>query len=203
MTVAVIAKAPVAGRVKTRLCPPCTPAQAADLAEAALADTLTAVAAVEADRHVVVLDGEPGPWLPPGFDVIGQRDGGLDLRLAGAFADLGGPTLVVGMDTPQVSSAEIQRALDALESCGAVLGRALDGGYWCIGQREPDPAALVGVPMSTDHTFAAQRARFSDLGIRCVIVNELRDMDTYADACAIARQAPHLRLASALTGIAA
>lgn len=203
MTVAVIAKAPVPGRVKTRLCPPCTPAEAATLAEAALADTLAAVAGVEARRRVVVLDGKPGEWLPEGFDVIPQHDGGLDRRLAGAFADLGGPTLVVGMDTPQVTTGEIQRALDALEDSDAVLGRALDGGYWCIGLREPEARALVGVPMSSDTTFTAQHARLTELGIRCALVDELRDMDTYADACAIARQAPHLRLASALTGIAA
>lgn len=56
---AVIAKAPVAGRVKTRLCPPCTPQQAAALAGAALQDTLAAVAATPAHRRVLVLDGEP------------------------------------------------------------------------------------------------------------------------------------------------
>ena len=61
----VMAKAPVAGRVKTRLCPPCTPAEAAAIAEAALADTLDAVAACGAGRRIVALDGEPGPGCRP------------------------------------------------------------------------------------------------------------------------------------------
>ncbi|MEO5678521.1 MAG: glycosyltransferase, partial [Acidimicrobiales bacterium] len=72
----VLAKEPVAGRVKTRLCPPLTPAEAAAVAEAALADTLAAVARCGADRLVVALDGAPGPWLPAGFEVIPQRGGG-------------------------------------------------------------------------------------------------------------------------------
>jgi len=69
-TLLVIAKQPLPGRVKTRLVPPCTPGQAAALAEAALADTLHTVLAAPARRRVLVLDGEPGPWLPPGFDIV-------------------------------------------------------------------------------------------------------------------------------------
>ncbi|HEV2820151.1 MAG TPA: DUF2064 domain-containing protein, partial [Solirubrobacteraceae bacterium] len=98
---AVIAKAPVAGRVKTRLCPPCTPQQAAALAAAALSDTLAAVAATPTHRRVLVLEGERGDWVPEGFEVIPQRGDGLAERLADAFATIGEPTLLVGMDTPQ------------------------------------------------------------------------------------------------------
>ena len=101
--IAVIAKAPVAGRSKTRLTPPCTPEQAAALASAALADTLAAVAATPGARRVLVLDGAPGPWLRPGFEVLAQRGAGLAERLAAAFADIGEPALVVGMDTPQLT----------------------------------------------------------------------------------------------------
>ena len=83
----VIAKEPVPGRVKTRLTPPYTPAEAAELAEAALTDTLAAVASAPVARRVLALAGTPGRWLPPGFDVIGQRGGGLDERIAWALAD--------------------------------------------------------------------------------------------------------------------
>ena len=83
----VLAKSPVPGKVKTRLCPPCTPEQAADLAEAALRDTLTAVGATPVVRRTVVLDGPVGPWLPAGFEVLPQRGDGLDERLAAAFDD--------------------------------------------------------------------------------------------------------------------
>ncbi|HEY2268689.1 MAG TPA: hypothetical protein VGI96_39165, partial [Streptosporangiaceae bacterium] len=76
--VVVIAKEPVPGRVKTRLTPAFTPLQAAALAEASLADTLAAVSQTTVARRVLALDGRPGPWLPDGFDVIGQRGTGLD-----------------------------------------------------------------------------------------------------------------------------
>lgn len=99
-TLLVIAKEPRPGWVKTRLTPPFTASEAAALARAALADTLSAVAAAPASRRVLVLDGTPGPWLPPGFDVVPQCAGGLDERLAGAFAGCDGPALLIGMDTP-------------------------------------------------------------------------------------------------------
>src|SRR5262249_31919364 len=84
-TLLVIAKEPRPGQVKTRLTPPFTPREAASLAEASLADTLETVARTPARRRVLVLQGEPGPWLPPGFDVVRQCPGGLDERLAAAF----------------------------------------------------------------------------------------------------------------------
>ena len=104
----VIAKEPVPGRVKTRLTPPYTPEQAARIAEAALADTLDAVVSTPADRRILALDGTPGRWLPPGVEVIAQRGGGLDERLANAFADVTRPTVLIGMDTPQVTPAIVE-----------------------------------------------------------------------------------------------
>ena len=70
---AVLAKAPVPGRVKTRLCPPLTPAQAAELARAALLDTIEACSASAAREVVVILDGSPRPWMPAGIRVIAPR----------------------------------------------------------------------------------------------------------------------------------
>jgi uncharacterized protein len=182
----VIAKAPVAGRVKTRLCPPCTPAQAAAVAEAALADTLIAVAATPARRRLLALDGLPGPWLPGGFEVVPQPSGGLGDRLADAFARAGGPAFLVGMDTPQVTPAVLRDAVGRLADVDAVLGPAADGGYWGIGLRRPDAAVFAGVPMSTAHTGLAQRERLRALGLRVGDLPALRDVDTYADACAVA-----------------
>jgi uncharacterized protein len=201
----VIAKAPVAGRSKTRLTPPCTPAQAAALAQAALADTLEAVAATRALRRVVVLDGEPGAWLPGGFEVVAQRGGGLDERLAGAFEDVGGPALLIGMDTPQVTPTLLEEGAAALLQDGvdAALGLAGDGGYWAIGLREPDTALFAGVPMSEAATGATQRARLEAAGLRVAILPELRDVDTIADARAVAALAPEGRFARALAAVSA
>jgi rSAM/selenodomain-associated transferase 1 len=195
----VIAKAPVAGASKTRLCPPLNTGQAAALAEAALADTLQAVASTPAARRVLVLDGEPGRWLPAGFDVIAQRGAGLAERLAHAVADVGEALLVVGMDTPQLTRALLADALHALAAPGtdAVLGPTLDGGYWAIGLNAPDPAVFAGVPMSSAATAAAQHARLHKLGLVTTELATLRDVDDYADATAVATLAPWSRFAAA------
>jgi hypothetical protein len=189
----VIAKQPVPGRVKTRLVPPCTHAQAAALAEAALADTLHTVATVPARRRVLVLDGEPGPWLPPGFDVVPQCGGPLDERLAAAFAAVSGPALLIGMDTPQVTREQL--TVD-WQGADAVFGPAADGGFWALGLRVPDPALLRGVPMSTARTGAIQRARLVAAGLRVADLPRLRDVDTAADAVAVALEAPRSRFAA-------
>lgn len=198
----VLAKAPVPGRVKTRLSPPCTPQEAARLAAAALADTLRAVAAAPATRRVCVLDGAPGDWLPPGFDVLPQRGDGLDERLAAAFADVGGPALLVGMDTPQVTPALLRSGLARLDRHDGVLGLAPDGGYWAIGLRRADDALFHGVPMSRATTGAAQLARMRDQGLHVRLLPPLRDVDTMADArAAAARCARDSAFAAALADV--
>jgi glycosyltransferase A (GT-A) superfamily protein (DUF2064 family) len=199
----VIAKEPIAGRVKTRLCPPCTPEQAADLAAAALHDTLTAVAETPAARRVVALDGRPGPWLPEGFDVIAQADGGLDERLAHAFSTVGGPALLIGMDTPQVTPTLLGDAARELVRWpnGSVLGLAPDGGWWAIGLRRADPRAFLGVPMSTAETGARQHDRLCARGSIPTLLPELRDVDTYADAHLVASDIPRSRFAGELDRI--
>ena len=198
----VIAKEPLPGRVKTRLTPPCTPEQAATLARAALEDTLEAALAVERRiRRVVVLDGEPGDWIPDDFEVIAQRGEGLAQRLAAAFEDAGAPAFLVGMDTPQVTPALLEAGLDGLETKESVFGAALDGGYWAIGLRKADARAFDGVPMSRDNTGAVQRARLAILGLRTAILPPLRDIDTIEDARAVAREAPGGRFAAALEAV--
>jgi rSAM/selenodomain-associated transferase 1 len=199
----VIAKAPVPGRVKTRLCPPCTPEQAARLALAALLDTLAACDQAACDgRRVLVLDGRPGPWLPRGWDVVAQRGDGLAARLDAAFEDAGGPALLVGMDTPQVSPTLVAGGLAALADRDAVFGPALDGGYWAIGLREHDSRVFAGVPMSRVYTGAIQRARLAALGLRTRDLPPLRDVDDIAAARAVAADAPGTRFASELDAIA-
>jgi uncharacterized protein len=200
VAIVVIAKAPAPGRSKTRLCPPCTPEQAAELAAAALRDTLAAVGAAPARRRIVALDGDPDGWLPPGFELHPQRGAGLGERLGDALVATGGPALVVGMDTPQLSPALLRLAAGLLGEPGvdAVLGPAFDGGYWTIGLRRPDPAVFDGVPMSSEHTGAAQRSRLAELGLRTAELPELRDVDTIEDAVSVARERPTTRFAAAL-----
>jgi hypothetical protein len=200
--VLVMAKEPVAGQVKTRLCPPCTYEQAAEIAAAALADTLDAVSACGATRRILALDGRPGPWLPPGFEVVAQEGRAFGERLAHAWSRAGGPGLQIGMDTPQVTGAELDDALGTLlaPATDAVLGHALDGGWWALGLRREDARVFDGVPMSTATTGGAQLARLQALGLRTTLISPQRDLDTLADGLAIAAQAPHTRTASAVTG---
>ncbi|MFV8183726.1 TIGR04282 family arsenosugar biosynthesis glycosyltransferase [Streptomyces sp. AF1B] len=197
-TLLVVAKEPRPGRVKTRLTPPFTPREAAALAEAALADTLEVVARTPARRRVLVLDGEPGPWLPPGFEVLRQCPGGLDERLAAAFAHCTGPALLIGMDTPQVTPELL--TVDFAD-CDAYFGPAEDGGFWALGLADPDPALLLGVPMSTSHTGAVQRARLAGLRVRDL--PPLRDVDTARDAELVAEEAPCGRFAAELKRLTA
>ncbi|MFD9886594.1 DUF2064 domain-containing protein [Streptomyces alboflavus] len=204
LTLLIIAKAPVPGRVKTRLTPPYSPEEAARLAEAALVDTLHVVLDVPARRRVLVLDGVPGHWLPDGFEVVPQRAGGLDERLAGAFGVCAGPALLVGMDTPQVSPALLAPVLagDAWRAADAWFGPAADGGFWALGLAAPDPGLLRGVPMSTPTTGAVQRARLTAAGLRVRDLPVLRDVDTAADAAAVAAAAPDTRFAGELARLA-
>ena len=205
MNVIVLAKAPVPGRCKTRLCPPCSPREAAVLAKAALLDTLDAAVRSAGDRVVLALDGDPGDWLPRQVDVIGQRGVGLDQRIAAAFDDAGGPALLIGMDTPQIVSKTLDGALRALArpDIDAVLGPALDGGWWAAGLRRADRRAFLGVPMSTARTGAAQARRFRTLGLRVARLPALRDVDRIADAYAVAAEAPWSRFAAAVAALPA
>lgn len=198
----VIAKAPAPGRVKTRLTPPCTPQEAAALAAAALGDTLAA--AVEAElpaRRVLVLDGEPGTWVPDGFEVIPQRGDGLADRLAAAFTDAGDPAFLVGMDTPQLTPALLDAGLEALDGHDAAFGAALDGGYWGLGLRRPDPEVFRDVPMSHRRTGLMQCVRLAELGLSTAVLPPLLDVDTIEDARRVAAGAPGTRFATVLAGV--
>lgn len=202
----VMAKAPVAGRAKTRLCPPFTARQAAEVAAAALADTLDAVSASGAERRVLALDGPPGPWLPPGMEVVPQVQGSFQARLAAAWEYAGGPGLQVGMDTPQVTATQLDDALGLLDDHEALLGPALDGGWWALGLRRWRSGVFDSVPMSAPHTGNAQHARLRSLGLAVRMLPTVRDLDTVDDAEAIAADAPATRTAqavrSALTRVA-
>lgn len=201
-TLAVIAKEPVPGRVKTRLCPPYTPEQACDLAAAALEDTLDAVARTRADRRVLVFDGDPTTWRRAGFDLVAQRGAGLDERLANALVDVaeltGLPVLLVGMDTPQLRPDQLERAGAALVATGAVLGPATDGGFWAIGLARPEREHLLGVPMSRPDTGQLQLARLDRAGVATTVLDTLTDVDDAATAQAVAAAAPDTRFARLL-----
>lgn len=215
-TVIVLAKAPVPGRVKTRLCPPFTPEEAAELAAAALADSLAVAAHTKADRRLLVLDGEPDfelrrAYLADDFVRLPQVPGSLDVRLAAAFAEAArldpGPALLIGMDTPQASPSVLDDAFTALAGdYGAAFAPAEDGGFWALGLREPlhprTTPLLLGVPMSRSDTGAIQLRRLDDAGLDVLHMPMLRDVDTAECAYAAAELSPETAFARKLAMIA-
>lgn len=192
--VLVLAKAPVAGRVKTRLCPPCTPEQAALVASAALADTLETITACRAEQRVLVIDGNHP--TPEGWMQTAQRGLLLGERLANAFADAApaGPAVLVGMDTPQMTRDHLDRALDLITGPAgpdAALGLAEDGGWWILGLRDPHHGEILrGIATSTATTGADTLAAMRRRGLHVALLATVRDVDYAADAHAVAAQCP-------------
>ena len=206
--VIVIAEAPAADRVDDWLSPPLPPQQAALVAEAALADTLDVVAAAPVTRRVLALDGAPGDWLPDGFRVFGQRGGGLDERIAAAFADAYAvaplPMVLIGSDTPQVTVDMLGDAVASLESgeADAVFGPSTDGGFWMLGLRRPDRSLLAGVPMSDQNPGRVLLERLAGAGLRVALAPRLAEVSTLETAEQVAGQCPSSRFAAALSASA-
>jgi len=175
------------------------------LAQAALDDTLATARSTFPGLVVVMLDGEPGPWLASDLRVLPQCQGDLADRLAGAFDASGAPALAIAGDTPQVTPALLTLAVTRLMSPGvdAVLGPTDDGGYWVIGLRRADPEVFIGVPMSTAYTALAQRDRLRQLGLTWVELPSLRDVDAFEDAVAVAAAVPGSRFSAKLCEVQA
>jgi rSAM/selenodomain-associated transferase 1 len=196
----VIAKTPVPGRVKTRLCPPCTPRQAALIAAAALADTLSTVDETPAAGRVLVVEGDHP--APPGWDRLAQRGDGLGERLAHAFADSarpGTPSLLVGMDTPQLTPSLLRSMAAGLATADAVVGPADDGGWWGLALRDPAHARVLStVAMSTSDTGTLTVGALARLGLTVILGPRLRDVDHADDALAVAQACPGSRFAAAV-----
>lgn len=196
MRALVMAKAPVPGRVKTRLGRTVGMDQAARLAAAALLDTLMACESAFDECHLAVAGDLAGAHLGEvlrrrlrGWSVHPQRGAGLGERLARAHADAAGPgpTVQIGMDTPQVTAQQLRAVADAAMTGEAVLGPARDGGWWVLALTDARAAdVLRDVPMSHPQTFARTRAALCGAGQTVRTGIELTDVDTVADASEVA-----------------
>ncbi|MBD3940506.1 DUF2064 domain-containing protein [Microbacterium sp. NEAU-LLC] len=187
-TIVVMAKECRPGRVKTRLHPPFTLQQAARIAEASLLDTITTVSELPAQRRVLCFDGDTAPPLPMGWEVVAQTDGTLDERIAYALSGCDGPTVLVGMDTPQFSIGDVAAALTWPADIDAWLGPATDGGFWALALRRPDSGLVRGVAMSRADTGARQRQRLEEAGLRVAELPTLTDIDDAAALDEVAAQ---------------
>ncbi len=197
----VVAKAPVPGLAKTRLAASIGDRAAADIAAAALLDTLDAVAAAPVQARVVAMTGDLDAARASGeirsrldaFTVVPQRGDHFADRLANAHLDAaaaaGNRTVVqIGMDTPQVSAEMLTECAQELSGTDAVLGLAADGGWWVLGVSDASMAdCLRQVPMSRPDTGALTLAALCAKGIHVELVAELADVDTVDDIVPVAR----------------
>lgn len=198
-TVVVICKETLPGKVKTRLHPPLSLEQAADVAAAAIQDTLAVVRRLPASRRVLLFDGNRTPPGSEDFDVMHQIGGGLDARLGALFDEVDGRTVLVGMDTPQLTVADLAPAFDdSADDVDAWFGPANDGGFWALGLERPSGDLLRGVPMSRDDTGAHQLRRLAEAGLRVRTLPELVDVDTIDDARLAAEAGPDTLFAQTL-----
>ena len=195
VVVLVVAKAPVPGLAKTRLAATIGDRIAADIAAAALLDTLDAVAAAPVQARVVAMTGDLDAARASdeirrrldGFTVVPQRGDDFAGRLANAHADAAAAAgnrrvLQIGMDTPQVSAEMIVECAQELIGTDAVLGLADDGGWWVLGVSDSSMAdCLREVPMSRPDTGALTLAALYAKGFHVHLVAELADVDTVDD----------------------
>lgn len=188
----VFAKAPRPGLVKTRMTPPFSPSEAAELYACLLDDVLEATAGIARnlglDAVVAVYPaeacGEIARRAPPIFRVVAQcgQDLAQRMRWAVSEAAAGGfsPVLLRGSDSPALGLGTIKEALVSLEREDVVISPDLDGGYNLIGLRRPAPA-LFDHPMSTGSVVADTLASASRLGLRARLLPGGFDLDTAAD----------------------
>jgi glycosyltransferase A (GT-A) superfamily protein (DUF2064 family) len=212
IVVLVVAKAPVLGEAKTRLAAGVGEQAAADIAAAALLDTLDAVVAAPIEGRVVALTGnlheasnsdEIRARLAD-FTVLPQRGSDFAERLANAHLDAaaaftGLPVLQIGMDTPQVTADLLSDCARELLACDAVLGPARDGGWWVLGVTNAAMAdCLRSIPTSRSDTGVVTLTALRDTGVDVSLVPVLADVDTAADVDAVRREcAPDSRFTRA------
>lgn len=209
-TLLVVAKAPVPGLAKTRIGQVTGHARAAEIAAAALLDTL-ATASATGWPVVVAMTGQLDQAARRDeiaaalahTRVVRQRGEGFGERLANAHldADAGLGVVQVGMDSPQVTVEDYAQAAAALRRGSTVLGPASDGGWWLLGvQRGSDAAPLPRVEMSRADTAEQTIAA---LGGEVDLLRTLTDIDTWADVLAVAAELPGSHLARSVQEVAA
>ena len=183
-------KAPVAGRVKTRLAKSLGAGRAAAIYRRLTANTIAHAAAgrwrtVLAVDPVTALSGFESLW-PRRLARIAQGGGDLGRRMRRIFdRPEAGPILIIGSDAPAVRASHIRAAFKALEGADAVFGPADDGGYWLIGlaRRRGRAPAFKGVRWSSAHALG-DTIRTMPEHWRIMRLERLADVDDFADLAA-------------------
>lgn len=188
----IFTKAPIPGRVKTRLAEDIGPSAAAEIYWQIGRKVVVATAGAGPRTTVWFTPAREGTFVREWLNGVGRLEfrpqvrGNLGVRLASAFARhfAKGATraVIIGTDCPGVNRRLVLEAFTALRAYDMVLGPAVDGGYYLLGLREPQPALFRGIPWSTGAVAAQTRARAQGLGLSCYLLRPLRDVDTAQDA---------------------
>ncbi|HAZ07814.1 MAG TPA: glycosyltransferase [Elusimicrobia bacterium] len=193
----VFVKAPIPGRVKTRLSPPLSPTQAATLYIAFVKDTLEA--ARDAANSSVDIFYDPSADFPdlrwiesaPLLPFFPQKGGDLGMRLDHACNETlsrgAGKAVAIGSDTPHIEPAVIERAFSSLDRADMILGPAADGGYYLIGLKEPHDFLFQGISWSTVNVLRQTLERAKQRGLKVVMLPTLFDVDTISDLRELAK----------------
>ena len=185
--IALFAKAPIASRVKTRLQPPLTPQQAADLHRAFVLDVWESLNNIPKLPLYLYRDeawpsgDEPAPRENCGI----QQGSDLGERMLHCFEELQARghdrVVIVGSDSPTLPIAYLEKGLERLRDTDAVLGPSEDGGYYAVGCRKAVARMFAGVPWSTASTRAETERAFEREGLRCETLPDWYDIDTETD----------------------
>lgn len=186
----VIAKRPAPGQTKTRLTPPLTPEQAAELYECFLKDTLAVVREVpNVTRLINYAPLEAENYfraLAPDFSLVPQVGADLGERLDNALAyclTVGGfsRAVIMDSDSPTLPSEFLAQAFELLDDADVVLGPCEDGGYYLIGLKQPTPALTRQVEMSTPRVLQETLTLAKQLQLKTALLPTWYDVDTYAE----------------------
>ncbi len=188
-TLLVVAKQPLPGQTKTRLCPPLSSTQAANLYECFFRDTLDVMRQVQGVQHVIGFLPEDAReyfrQLAPEMDLICQLGASLgeqlDHLLTRALANGSQRAVVMDSDSPTLPPEYISQAFERLADADVVIGPTRDGGYYLIGMKRPQPHLLRQVQMSTPHVLDDTLALAKSTGLSVSLLPPWYDVDTMAD----------------------
>ncbi len=187
----IFAKAPVPGQVKTRLCPPLTPDEAASLHGSMVMDAVEHTRPLrEFDIYLACTPSMDHPFFQTlaarhrlqlcdqvGEDLGQRMDHALTIILNRGYKH----ALLVGADIPNLSGHTYKQAKDMLQSKDVVFGPTKDGGYYLVGMKIPNPELFANISWSTDRVLTQSQAQAEKLGLAMSLLEPEHDIDTFDD----------------------
>lgn len=188
--IVVVAKAPVVGKVKTRLCPPLSYEQAANLYKGFLQDTIQIALQVKHSAVMAVCPSKDdaaqlSQLLPAQVSYIVQHDAGLTDALLTSFEQCLAmgyqKVLCISSDNPSLPVAYLNEAVLKLDEVEVVLGPSEDGGYYLIGAKASYPTLFNDMTWSIDTVLRETLARADSAKLSSTLLPLWYDLDTYQE----------------------